>query len=112
MRANGRVFTSYQFQIQEIIMGLGSGYHRDLQLTKKPFLYGIHLVKDTLQLLLEVTPSIRVHKEKLAVAMSKELYATDEVYKQVVAGVPFREAYLKVKEELFKTEENKQGAKL
>jgi len=83
-------------------MGLGSGYHRDLQQTKKPFLCGIQLVKDTIQLLLEVLPAIKVNEENLSAAMSKELYATDEVYKKVVAGVPFREAYLKVKEEFFK----------
>jgi len=86
-------------------MGLGSGYHRDLQLTKKPFLYGTHLVKDTLTLLIEVLPALQVHTEALTAAMSKELFATDEVYKHVVAGVPFREAYLKVKEEFFKKEE-------
>ncbi|CAE7525043.1 argH [Symbiodinium natans] len=38
MRANGKVFGSLQMQIQETIVGLGSGYHRDLQCTKKAFI--------------------------------------------------------------------------
>merc|ERR1712057_90223 len=31
MRANGKVFASLQSQVQSTIVGLGSGYHRDLQ---------------------------------------------------------------------------------
>merc|ERR1719473_1699672 len=37
MRANGRVYLSYVSQVQDIILSLGSGYHRDLQLTKRAF---------------------------------------------------------------------------
>merc|ERR1712113_550981 len=44
MRANGKVFGSLQMQIQETIVGLGSGYHRDLQCTKKAFVEACGLV--------------------------------------------------------------------
>ncbi|CAE7682070.1 argH, partial [Symbiodinium microadriaticum] len=51
MRANGKVFGSLQMQIQETIIGLGSGYHRDLQCTKKAFIEACDLCTSTLRLL-------------------------------------------------------------
>ncbi|CAJ1458115.1 unnamed protein product [Effrenium voratum] len=53
MRANGKVFGSLQMQIQETIVGLGSGYHRDLQCTKKAFIEACELCTSTLRLLKE-----------------------------------------------------------
>merc|ERR1711904_367283 len=48
MRANGKVFGSLQQQVQETIVGLGSGYHRDLQCTKKAFVEAAELALQTL----------------------------------------------------------------
>lgn len=112
MRGNGRVFSGYQMQIQvlnlslcyllkEIILGLGCGYHRDLQLTKKPFVQGVNLVKETVQLLITILPELMVNEEALQSSMSPHLFATDEVYKLVATGVPFRQAYQEVKERFF-----------
>merc|ERR1712217_870877 len=60
MRANGKVFGSLQQQIQETIVGLGSGYHRDLQCTKKAFVEACDLCITTLKLLLEAVPALIV----------------------------------------------------
>merc|ERR1712113_943597 len=65
MRANGKVFGSLQYQIQETIVGLGSGYHRDLQCTKKAFVEACDLCTTTLKLLLAIVPQLRVREEKL-----------------------------------------------
>lgn len=116
MRGNGRVFASYQFRIQvsqllnpvhcqEIIIGLGCGYHRDLQLTKKPFVQGVNLVQETIALLQLTIPSIVVKEGSLKAAMSPHLFATDEVYKLVATGIPFRQAYQEIKEKFFKSEQ-------
>jgi len=102
MRANGKVFGSLQQQIQETIVGLGSGYHRDLQCTKKAFVEACGLCISTLQLLLEVVPALQVREEKLRAAMTEDLFVTDEVYKRVASGVAFREAYASAKDEFFK----------
>lgn len=101
MRGNARVFLGFQQTIQGIIASLGSGYHRDLQLTKKPFLDGIEMAELTLKLMIEVIPAIKSNKENLEKAMTKELFVTDEVYKKVAQGQPFREAYLETKKEFF-----------
>merc|ERR1719277_1919260 len=65
MRANGKVFASLQYQIQETIVGLGSGYHRDLQCTKKAFVEACGICTSTLRLLLEAIPALEVREEKL-----------------------------------------------
>merc|ERR1719382_1852734 len=101
MRANGKVFGSLQQQVQETIVGLGSGYHRDLQCTKKAFVEACELCSSTLELLLAAIPELIVKEDKLRGAMTPDLYVTDEVYKRVAAGVPFREAYAAAKAEFF-----------
>merc|ERR1711904_258026 len=65
MRANGKVFGSLQMQIQETIIGLGSGYHRDLQCTKKAFVEACGLCTSTLQLLVEALPALQARSESL-----------------------------------------------
>merc|ERR1712217_406783 len=101
MRANGKVFASLQWQVQSTIAGLGSGYHRDLQVTKKTFVDGVVLAMQTLGVLDVCVPEIVVHRERLEAAMTRELFVTDEVYKRVAAGEAFREAYLDVKRSFF-----------
>merc|ERR1719343_1388337 len=109
MRANGKVFGSLQQQIQETIVGLGSGYHRDLQCTKKAFVEACGLCTSTLKLLLEMIPSLEVREEKLRAAMTEDLFVTDEVYKRVAAGTPFREAYTSAKADFFKRQAQREA---
>lgn len=102
MRANGKVFGSLQIQIQETIIGLGSGYHRDLQCTKKAFVDACGLCTSTLRLLIAAVPELEARESHLNAAMTEELFVTDDVYKRVAAGRPFREAYAEAKADFFK----------
>lgn len=97
MRGNTKVFHSYQTQIQEIISSLGSGYHRDLQLTKKPFIEGINLCQNTIEIMIEIIKALKINKIALQKAMTKDLFATDDVYELVKKGKSFRDAYIEVK---------------
>jgi len=110
MRANGKVFGSLQVQIQETIVGLGSGYHRDLQCTKKAFVEACGLCTSTLKLLIEAVPKLQAREGNLKAAMTEDLYVTDEVYKRVAAGTAFREAYAAAKAEFFKRQAAKEQA--
>merc|ERR1712187_977948 len=56
MRANGKVFASLQWQVQSTINGLGSGYHRDFQVTKKAIVEAVDLAVQTLMVLETVIP--------------------------------------------------------
>lgn len=97
MRANGRVYLSYSAQIQDIILGLGSGYHRDLQLTKRALVLALDLLKETLGVLELAVPELVVHAPQLEAAMGPELFITENVYELVAGGTPFRDAYARVK---------------
>eukprot|EP01067_Filipodium_phascolosomae_P002013 Filipodium_phascolosomae@DN2262_c0_g1_i1.p1 len=60
MRGNVRIVSSRQQECVHISSGLGSGYHRDLQLTKKSLVEGVEITRKTLQLLEAVLPKIQV----------------------------------------------------
>ncbi len=97
MRGNTKVFQAYQLQIQNVISSLGSGYHRDLQLTKKPFLLGVELCRQTLELLIEIILHLEINETALEKAMTQDLFVTNEVYELVKKGQSFRDAYMEVK---------------
>lgn len=96
LRGNVGLFNGYQYQVQSIIQNLPSGYNRDFQLTKEPYMKALKLAQDMIEIGTLIVESLRVHTEKLAAACSPELYATDDVYKLVKKGVHFREAYREV----------------
>jgi len=102
MRWNIKKYFSCPDKIRNIISTIWSGYHRDLQLTKKPFIEWIHLFKDTVILLTEIIKHLEINKENLEKAMTPDLYVTEKVYDKVNAWESFRDAYLQVKEEWFK----------
>ena len=71
MRAQGKVYASYASQVQNIIQTLGSGYHRDLQLTKKALIRAFDVLLECLSVLELAVPAIAVHTEKLEVLRSE-----------------------------------------
>ncbi len=99
MRGNGRVFEAKRREIRDIIASLGSGYHRDFQLTKKPFLEGVALFEETMDILALTIPRIKTHHERLAHAMTDDLFVTEQVYERVKRGESFRDAYRAVKKQ-------------
>src|SRR3989344_6417301 len=98
VRAKYHVVTGYEFQIKGIISNLISGYNRDLQLTKEPTMKGLQVTKESLDIMALIIVNLKVNKEKCSRAMTKELFATEEAYKLVKKGMPFRDAYRKVSE--------------
>ncbi|MBI2638274.1 argininosuccinate lyase [Candidatus Peregrinibacteria bacterium] len=96
MRGNVGIFTGFQYQIQEVIKNLPSGYNRDFQLTKEPYLKALRLFLGTAKIATSVAVNLVAREKSLRAACSKELYATDEVYRLVKKGLSFREAYRKI----------------
>ena len=97
MRANTKVFIAYQNQIQETILSLGSGYYRDLQLTKKPLLRAVDLCLTSFELMDEVIKNLKIHEDVLKEAMTPDIYITNKIYELVKEGKSFREAYIEIK---------------
>ncbi|QQG45566.1 MAG: argininosuccinate lyase [Candidatus Sungiibacteriota bacterium] len=93
LRAKYHVVTSYEFQVKSIIGNLISGYHRDLQLTKKPVMEGLEAVTESLSVMALLFKELKVSRENCEKALTQDVFATKEVYGLVRKGVPFREAY-------------------
>lgn len=95
-RAQYHVLVANEFRIKGIIGNLMSGYNRDYQLTKKPLMESFEIVESTLPVMASVIARLEVDERKCKEACTPEIYATEEAYKLVKAGMPFRDAYRKV----------------
>jgi argininosuccinate lyase len=96
LRASYHSVVGEQMKVQGIICNLISGYNRDVQLTKEPVMVAIETAKSCLEVMALVVSSITINKKACRKAMSRELYATEEAYKLVKRGIPFREAYRQI----------------
>ena len=81
-------------------MGLPSGYNRDFQLTKKPLIKGFQITSDSLRIMAKLVAALGVDPERCRQALSSDVFAADAANRYVMQGMPFRDAYRKIKEEL------------
>jgi argininosuccinate lyase len=86
--------------VEQIASGLPSSYHRDLQLLKRPVILGLRQADELFGVLVRLVPALRVEAEATAAASTDELYAAHQAYVYVQEGLPFREAYRKVAQQL------------
>jgi len=98
IRGNIAIFNGYQDQIENVVKNLPAGYNRDFQLTKEPYIKGVRLALESIEVMTLVIKNLQAKKKNLENACSQELYATDEALKLVKSGMSFREAYQQVKE--------------
>lgn len=102
VRAKSGTVNSYLFQVMNILTGLPSGYNRDLQLTKEPLMKGLEATESSLKICRLIISRLKVNKESLKEALTPEMFATDEVYKLVKRGMPFRDAYRAVSKKIYR----------
>ena len=100
MRARAHGFAHHTFQLQAVSTGVGSGYHRDLQLTKHVTISAFEIAIETLEVLALCVAHLTPHEDNLRAAMTDELYTVAEINKLVEQGIPFRDAYRQVKQRL------------
>ena len=99
MRAKFHEVAASEFQIFSLLSNLISGYHRDLQLTKKPVMRAIDQTQECLHMMALVVRSLQANGDRCRQDMTEELFATEKVHELVKKGMPFREAYRLVAEE-------------
>ncbi len=99
-RGRCRELRGYASLVQELAGGLPSGYHRDVQLLKKPVFSAVDTSKELLTMLAHLVPSLRVNTVRAEHACGAELYAAHRASALARDGVPFRDAYRKVAAEL------------
>ncbi len=96
IRGKSATLSGYAQQIKQVIRSLPSGYNRDFQETKEPFLRGMALTYRSLKVMSLTVGALQVHPDVLEAAMPPEIYATDAALEKVQAGMSFRDAYLEV----------------
>ena len=87
-------------QISLIINNLPSGYFRDLQMVKEVFLPSFKEINDCLNIATLALKNIVVNDNILEDSKYNYLFSVEEVNKLVLNGVPFREAYKQVGEQI------------
>ncbi|MTI32740.1 argininosuccinate lyase [Xanthovirga aplysinae] len=84
---------------QELVLitnNLPSGYHRDLQLLKESLFPTIESLKSCLEMTEFMFEHVQVNTDFLNDEKYDYLYSVEAVNKEVMQGLPFREAYQKV----------------
>ena len=98
VRAKTSTILACYNQVLNILKGLPSGYNRDLQETKRPFIEGLRLTGACVRVMDITFARLDVNAERCVAAFkaAPEVFATDEALRLVVQGVPFRDAYRQV----------------
>ena len=99
-RARCRELRGHVAMLQELAGGLPSSYHRDFQLLKKPLFAALDTAHELLAVLLRLVPGLKVNAERARVACGDELYAAHEATRLAQQGLPFRDAYKRVAQQL------------
>ncbi len=96
MRAKAGTVSACGTQVRNILRSLPSGYNRDFQETKEPFLKGCDITLQSLRVMTLTFEKLEVNPEKLKAGFSKDIYATDAALELVAGGMSFRDAYKEV----------------
>ncbi|MEI6219144.1 MAG: argininosuccinate lyase [bacterium] len=86
--------------VSEIIRALPSGYNRDLQETKGPFMDGMSVTRACLRAMVRMVKGLAVNQDRLTKSFAPSVFAADRALELVGQGMPFRDAYRFVKEHL------------
>ncbi|MGD9642113.1 MAG: argininosuccinate lyase [Elusimicrobiales bacterium] len=96
VRGKYHVVLGEEFKALSLAGNLLSGYNRDAQLAKGPLFACLDAALASLSIMATVTAGLEFDRERCAPA--SELFATEEAYRLVKKGVPFRDAYRRVGE--------------
>lgn len=100
VRSNVNVIVGLQTQVKDICKNLISGYNRDTQLSKEPLIKGLGITRRSLEVLSLVMQHITPKTDKLMNSFTPELFAVHQANRYVKEGMPFRDAYQTVKENI------------
>ncbi|HYC77705.1 MAG TPA: lyase family protein, partial [Planctomycetota bacterium] len=99
--ARGRTSEAHAALIEAlgVCAKLPSGYHRDLQLLKKPLFRGLDAAFETAKVMRHVVSGLVFDVERCRAALDPSMFLAERAYRLVVdQGLPFRDAYRKARE--------------
>ncbi|MBN1797274.1 MAG: argininosuccinate lyase [Spirochaetales bacterium] len=96
VRAKSASLNAYSLHIKAVVRALPSGYNRDFQETKAPFMRGINTALACVEVMSLSIQKLKVNEQNLLKGFIPEIYATDAALELVKKGVPFRDAYKEI----------------
>ena len=102
IRGKCNIIQSLPNQINLLTTNLPSGYHREMQLTKAPLIESINEIKSCLKIFNHSIKKIIINKNIIDNPKYDYLFTVDSLNKWVMQGIPFRDAYKKMKLEIKK----------
>ncbi|MCX5670440.1 MAG: argininosuccinate lyase [Planctomycetota bacterium] len=93
VRAKAAAVLGHEQAVAGILRALPSGYNRDFQETKGPFMRGVDATAASLSVMRISVERLEVVEANLRKGFLPEIYATDRALELVLQGKPFRDAY-------------------
>lgn len=100
IRSHGNRLQALPNEIMMMTINLPSGYHRDLQLIKEHIMPAFKNLNDCLYMTGLMLANIEIKKDLLKDEKYKFIFSVEVVNKLVSEGMPFRDAYKKVAEDI------------
>ena len=104
IRAKSNRIQSVPNELSLLMNNLPSGYHRDMQLTKEILFPAIEDLKDCINMTGLMFSHVRVQKNILQDEKYKYLFSVEAVNELASQGIPFRDAYKTVGNQINKGE--------
>jgi argininosuccinate lyase len=96
VRARYHEVLGAEMQVKSLVGNLMSGYHRDLQLTKGPVLRSLDTAGACVAIMTRVVDELAIDHARCEAAVTPEVRATEDAYRLVADGMPFRDAYREI----------------
>lgn len=106
IRARCNKLQSLHNEITLITNNLPSGYFRDLQIIKESLFPAFDSLGACLSVAAYIVDKLEINRNILEDEKYKYIFSVEEVNKEVLKGVPFREAYLKLSDKIKKGKYN------
>jgi argininosuccinate lyase len=100
IRAKCNTLIALPNEIALVTANLPSGYHRDLQLLKEKLFPAFQTLTDCIRMAGLMLSNIQIKDRILEDEKYKFLFSVEEVNKLVLSGMPFRDAYKKVGQDI------------
>lgn len=102
LRARFNSLTTLPHEISAVVQNLTTGYHRDFQLLKEIFFPKMEVLVHCLEIIDHVIEKIEVQEDLMTRPIYAQAFSVEMIKEKVDRGIPFREAYLEVKNQLDK----------
>ncbi len=100
IRSRTAAISAYRSAVVMAIRALPSGYNRDFQDTKEPFIRACETALSCVRIMELTVEKLVVNRERLVTAFTPEIFSADRALELAASGVPFRDAYRQVAAEL------------